>query len=366
MSKVLYGVSGEGSGHSSRAKEMAGYLVSQGHEVKIASYDRGYANLKDEFDCLEIEGLHIASEENQVSKMKTFTENMKKLPDGYRKLKELKALFKSFQPDCVITDFEPMTAYLANHYDIPLVTLDNQHRMRYMEYSVPDSLNKDRVVTELVIKGMVPKPDVSLVTTFYQGPLKNNRTFLFPPILRQQVVELKPTQGDHILVYLTSGFDGLLERLKQFPRETFLVYGYNKEEQQGNLHFRPFSKTGFLDDLAACKAVVATAGFTLMSEAFYLQKPYLAIPMQGQFEQQLNGVCLEMAGYGLNAPDPSVDHIGHFLYRLDEYRARLPEHLQHYKDYLDGKADTVNYGLCRMLDELLSHDMSLLRSFFRG
>ncbi|RTZ96126.1 MAG: hypothetical protein DSY90_11460 [Deltaproteobacteria bacterium] len=32
---MIYGVSGEGSGHSSRAREMAGYLVEKGHDVKI-------------------------------------------------------------------------------------------------------------------------------------------------------------------------------------------------------------------------------------------------------------------------------------------------------------------------------------------
>ena len=41
MARIVYGVSGEGSGHSSRAREMAGHLVQRGHEVRMASYDRG-------------------------------------------------------------------------------------------------------------------------------------------------------------------------------------------------------------------------------------------------------------------------------------------------------------------------------------
>ncbi len=207
MTKIIYGVSGEGSGHSSRAKEIATYLIKQGHAVKIVSYDRGYANLKDHFDCFETEGLSIASEENQVSVVKTFTDNISRLPEGFKKLNQLRDLFKSFKPDCVITDFEPMTAYLAKHYELPLITLDNQHRMRYMEYSVAKELDKDRIVTETVIRAMVPSPDVSLVTTFYWGKLKNERTFLFPPILRREVADLKSVTGGKILVYLTSGFD---------------------------------------------------------------------------------------------------------------------------------------------------------------
>ena len=37
MSKILYGVCGEGSGHSSRAKEVIENLTKQGHQVKVVS-----------------------------------------------------------------------------------------------------------------------------------------------------------------------------------------------------------------------------------------------------------------------------------------------------------------------------------------
>ena len=145
MAKIVYGVSGEGSGHSSRARVMINHLQDLGHTVKVVSYDRGYNNLKDDFDVFETEGLHITSLDNRVSKVKTFTENLQRLPEGHRKLQALrKEIFKAFEPDCVITDFEPMTAYLAGHYDLPLITIDNQHRLRYMSYPCPSHLQNDR------------------------------------------------------------------------------------------------------------------------------------------------------------------------------------------------------------------------------
>ncbi len=42
-----------------------------------------------------------------------------------------------------------------------------------------------------MIRAMVPQPDVSLVTTFYIGRVTNDRTFLFRPILRREVVEAR-------------------------------------------------------------------------------------------------------------------------------------------------------------------------------
>jgi uncharacterized protein (TIGR00661 family) len=323
MAKLIYGVSGEGSGHSSRAREMITHLESAEHAVKVASYDRGYKNLSPDFDVLEIEGLSIASVENRVSVVETFVDNLSRLSDGIRKLGDLRKLFREFQPDCVITDFEPMTAYLANHHDLPLITVDNQHRIRYMEHPCPSHLRADALVTETVIRAMVPRPDVSLVTTFYFGEVSNDRTFLFPPILRERIFDLEPTRDDLVLVYCTQAFESILEMLQQFPRERFFVYGFDREATEGNLQFRPFSREGFAADLARSKAVIATAGFTLMTESLYLGKPYLALPMRGQFEQELNAILLAELRYGKNGREATVEGVGEFLYRLPEYRERL-------------------------------------------
>ena len=56
-----------------------------------------------------------------------------------------------------------------------------------------------------------------LVTTFFFGDVKNDRTFLFPPILRREVLELRPTRDDVVLVYATQAFESLLERLRGGP-----------------------------------------------------------------------------------------------------------------------------------------------------
>jgi uncharacterized protein (TIGR00661 family) len=334
---------------------MLTHLQELGHDVIVVSYDRGYANLKDDFDVFETEGLHIASLDNRVSRVKTFTDNLQRLPKGHQKLQLLrKDVFKTFQPDCVITDFEPMTAYLANHYDLPLITIDNQHRLRYMSYPCPAHLQTDRRMTITIIRAMVPRPDVSLVTTFYYGEPKNERTFFFPPILRKEVLSLQPIFGEHILVYLTSGFETFIKRLKSFKRESFIVYGAGKEGPDGHLTFKAFSKAGFLNDLASCKAVMATAGFTLMTESFYLGKPYLALPMRGQFEQEINGYLLARLKYGINLRRASPEAVGNFLYRL-------PDFVENLKTY----QAQDNSAIKARLGELLDDNCALARQFHR-
>jgi uncharacterized protein (TIGR00661 family) len=353
LAEIVYGVSGEGSGHASRSREMLTHIKDLGHDVMVVSYDRGYLNLKDDFDVFETEGLHIASLDNRVSKVKTFTDNLQRLPKGHKRLQALrKQVFKKFQPDCVITDFEPMTAYLAHHYDLPLITIDNQHRLRYMSYPCPAHLQAERRMTKTIIRAMVPRPDVSLVTTFYYGEPKNNRTFFFPPILRNEILSLQSSCGEHILVYLTSGFETFLKRLKSFTRESFIVYGAEKEGTEGHLTFKAFSKTGFLQDLASCKAVMATAGFTLMTESFYLRKPYLALPMRGQFEQEINGFLLARLQYGINLRRATTEAVGNFLYRL-------PDFVENLKTY----QAKDNSAIKARLAELLADNCSLARDF---
>jgi len=356
MAKIVYGVSGEGSGHSSRAREMITFLENRNHRVKVVSYDRGYRNLCGDFDVFETEGLHISSEDNRVSKVKTFTDNLQKLPEGHKKLQQLrKELFKVFQPDCVFTDFEPMTAYLANYYGLPLVSIDNQHRLRYMTFPCPAHLKQDRRLTKNIIRAIVPRPDISLVTSFYFGDAINERTFFFPPILRKAVLNLQPRSGEHILVYLTSGFETFIDKLRSFKRETFLVYGYDRTGSDGNLFFKPFSKEGFLHDLATCKAVMATAGFTLITEAFYLGKPYLALPMRGQFEQEINGFLLAKMKYGKSIHRPNDQAIGDFLYRL-------PDYVEHLRTYLA----TDNSALESKIDDLLADNCAMAKEYHRN
>ena len=355
MSNIVYGVSGEGAGHSSRAAVIAGHLESLGHTVKIVTYDRGLLNLQTRFDVFATEGLHICSIDNKVSKRRTLKDNLQRLPDGHRKLTALKeTVFKGFAPDLVFTDFEPMTAYLANHYDLPLVTVDNQHRLRYMHFPCPPELRKDRVLTRNIIRSMIPRPDVSLVTTFYFGDTRNERTFLFPPILREEVLALKPGYQEHILVYLTSGFESFVDMLRDFPRERFIVYGQGDARTEANLSFRKPSRDGFLADLAGCKAVMATAGYTLITEALFLRKPYLALPMRGQFEQEINAFFLARLGFGQTLSTPSPTAIAGFLYRLPDFKARLEEYQAQ-----------DNTAILEMADRLAAGGGALARDFHR-
>ena len=60
MANILHPVDGEGSGHSTRSKEVIQHLQQQGHRVHVASFDRGLRNLSTDFEVTEIYGLRFA------------------------------------------------------------------------------------------------------------------------------------------------------------------------------------------------------------------------------------------------------------------------------------------------------------------
>jgi UDP-N-acetylglucosamine:LPS N-acetylglucosamine transferase len=68
---------------------------------------------------------------------------------------------------------------------------------------------------------------------------------------------------------------------------------------------------------------VAGGGFTLMSEAVFLRKPMLSVPVERQFEQVLNALYLQELGYGTHARRLDEATLGAFLGRIPEHAHAL-------------------------------------------
>ena len=66
--------------------------------------------------------------------------------------------------------------------------------------------------------------------------------------------------------------------------------------QRANVLIEPISNDAFLQSLASSKAVLCNAGFELPSEAIYLKKKLLVVPIKGQYEQLCNAAALKEIG----------------------------------------------------------------------
>ncbi len=325
MAKILYGVCGEGSGHSSRAKEIIAHLKEKGHEIKILSYDRGLKNLSQYFDVKEITGLNFHYAKNEVKFIPTVIDNAIKLPKFQKNLAKVLRIFDEFKPQIVFSDSEPSSCLAASIKNVPLISIDNQHRLINTKIEYPKKYAAQAEVAKAVTRAMIFNSRACLVISFDRPPIINEKTFLFSPILRREVLETKPADGDYILVYLTSPSEKIIDILKSI-RKKFVVYGFDKDGENDNLTYKKASQKEFLKDLAACQGIVANAGFTLISEALYLGKPYLAWPAKNQFEQTFNAYYVEKLGYGKFWEDLDKEKIESFLFNLDFYRENLQKY----------------------------------------
>lgn len=340
MANILYGVNGEGAGHSTRAKEVLSHLVGRGHSVCVASFDRGLRNLQNDFDVIEIFGFRFAYLNNRVRYKRTVARNLITVPQAARSLSLLKHLVDERKIDVIITDFEPLTCHVGRKKRLPVISLDNQHCLTNTLVSYPKAYRRDATAAKLVTRLMTPHADAYLVISFFTAPIRKRNTFLFPPLLRQEILSATPAEGDHILVYVTSPAPALAKLLGSV-RAHFVAYGFGREGQDENVLYKKPSLDGFFRDLVSARAIVANSGFSLVTEALHLGKPYLAMPVSHQFEQVFNAYWLQKSGYGAFWPEMNQERIESFLYNLPHYREALAQYPRQGNSVLFRKLDAL-------------------------
>ena len=335
--KILYGVVGEGMGHAMRSRVILEHLVAREHDVQIMASGRAVDFLGKRFAGVNrIHGLHMIYEENRMRIGKTALSNVLTGATGIPH--NIAAYFEAlgeFRPDVVISDFESWTYLYGKTHRLPLLSVDNMQVISRTR--LPDDIigghRAEFEVTKAFIKSKLPFCDEYFITSFFRPPVRKERTRLFPPILRPEILAANRRAGDHLLVYTSGeGNQTIADTLTRTGLSCH-IYGMRRdlthEVVEGNLRYQPFSEAGFIDDLASCRAVIGGGGFTLMGEAVFLGKPMLSVPMGRQFEQVLNARYLELAGYGHAADtldDP--DTITRFIAAIPACQARLADYHQ--------------------------------------
>jgi uncharacterized protein (TIGR00661 family) len=340
MANILYGVNGEGSGHSTRAKEVISHLQAKGHLVHVVSFDRGLSNLSESFDVTEIYGLRLAYVNNRMRYKRTVAKNLVSAPQAARSLARLLQLAEKWKIELVITDFEPLTCHVGHRKRLPVISIDNQHCLTNTEAASPRHHRRDAAAVKLLTRLMTPRADAYMVLSFFPAPVRKRKTFVFPPIVRSEILQKNAYSGDSVLVYVTSPSPDLIRLLKSV-RCRFMAYGFGRAGEDGNIVFKKPSLAGFMEDLAGCKAVVANSGFSLVSEALYLGKPYLAVPVKNQFEQTYNAYHLDKMGYGAFWEELNKERLESFLFNLPVYCENLAGYPRQGNTALLAKLDSL-------------------------
>lgn len=342
---ILYGVPGEGLGHATRSKVVIGHLLSQGHQVCVVSSSRAYTMLAAAFPgrVHEIRGFHLAYKGLAVSKARTAALTLRTAPEDLRtNFLKYRELLCDFEPDLVISDFESFSYLFGKVKRLPIISIDNMQIINRakLNVTVPKDERGNYNLAKGIVRAKLPRSRHYLITTFFDLPLEKPDTTLVPPIIRPEILAAAPTTGRHVLVYQSATTQqNLVPLLQQLPDQEFRVYGFNKEEDHGNVQLRAFSEAGFIADLASARAVVTNGGFSLISEAVFLHKPICAMPIPAQFEQWLNAAQVEKIGFGRHFDALTADNLKAFLYSLADYETALAGYQQAGNEALFARLD---------------------------
>lgn len=116
--------------------------------------------------------------------------------------------------------------------------------------------------------------------------------------------------------------DRIVTCLSRFDRQRFLIYGFDQDCRIGNCFLKKTNAQSFVHDLAASRGVIATAGFSLISECLHFGKRMLLMPVKDQYEQIVNAYYIGKLGLGLYAETLTRQTVELFLTTLAD---PLPE-----------------------------------------
>jgi len=328
MAKIVYGVCGEGRGHAARCRAIVEALRPQ-HQVHIHAAGHAFDFLAplyaDVGDVIveETEGLRFGYRPNRtVSPIRTTAVTVRfglRLPGRVR---HLARAFERDGVDLAITDFDPVIPRAARKAGVPCIAVDHQSMFAACDLSaLPPYLRSYSWAAAYAVNAVTGCATTRLVSAFYRPPLRRRAGDVerVGVMLRPEMRRLTPERGDHLCVYVRRHFpDNFLEGL----RATGLpvrIYGLGKAGRRDNVTFCAVDAVRFLEDLASCRALVCTAGNQLVGEAFWLGKPVLGIPEQGNTEQRINAWFLDRTPGGQSMPirDFSESSLGDFLERFE-------------------------------------------------
>lgn len=284
--KILYAVQGTGNGHLMRAAEMVpAFRALPGISLDVLISGTQH-ELPLPFDVrYRLSGLSfVFGKAGGIDYFRTL-----KMLSSRRFIRDVINL-PVREYDLVISDFEPVASRAAMLRGVPCVALSNQAAVLHPQAPKPSGLDP---ASKFLLRHYAP---AHKSVGFHYQPLDDN---IFTPLIRQRVRNLKSERHGHYCLYLPAYSDeNILKTLRQLPRRTWHVFSKKATSisKHGSIYIFPVDGDRFLESMAGSDGVVCNAGFGTTSEALFLGKKMLVIPMKRQCEQQCNAAMLSEMG----------------------------------------------------------------------
>lgn len=282
--KIFYAVQATGNGHISRAMELLPFLQEIGTVDIFLSGDNSHLEL-DAPVRYRSKGISLFYNcKGGLDYWKIF----KSLSpvSVYREIRDLPVE----QYDLVLNDFDFITSAACSRKKIPSIHFGHQASFQSAHCPRPQHKN---LAGEWLLKNYVS------ATRHIGLHFKSYDDFIYPAIVKKEILEAEASDQGHVTVYLPSYCEKeLYERLKQYPDTPFEVFSKECSSpfRSGHIRFFPVTRKGFNQSLISCHGILSGAGFETPAEALHLGKKIMAIPIKGQYEQCCNAAALQEMG----------------------------------------------------------------------
>ncbi|MEM7548377.1 MAG: glycosyltransferase family protein [Bacteroidota bacterium] len=282
--KILYAIQGTGNGHLSRAEEVLPVLKKYAEVDVVISGKHAELKLNHEVK-FKYGGLgFIFGKKGGIDLKKSFLKN-----NLFRYFREIRKIpVKDY--DLVINDFEPVSAWACFFRGVPCVSLS--HQSAVISKNAPKSELNDPLGW-FFLKNYAP------VQRSYGFHFETYDDSTYTPIIRSDLRNSEVTNEGHYTVYLPAYSDKkIISFLENFPKIKWEVFSKHtkKNYSKENIKIRCVDATFFKESLLKCEGVLCGAGFETPSEALFLRKKLLVVPMSNQFEQHCNAAALKAMG----------------------------------------------------------------------
>jgi uncharacterized protein (TIGR00661 family) len=350
--RIAYGVMGYGRGHATRTASVLPALM-QGHEITVYAGGDAYEVLAPQFPTVRIPVIgYRYNARGGHSFPRTIADNLAPMSDllfGGQGMASVEREFLARDTQLVISDSEAWTHRVAQKLRLPRISFDHIGIIGYCKPHFPADLWLTGLRDAWGYRTLMGVPERILISSFYPAEPLYPHTKIVGPMLRDEVLRAKATNGNYLLCYFNKGehqYQPHIDRALRLLDCPVVIYGTPYRGRVENLDFRAPSNEGFVRDLAGCRAVLSTAGNQTIGEAIHLGKPILAVP-EDAFEQRLNAHIIEKMGVGMRAGLRSLtpSDVDRFLGHNAWYRSNMQDHAR------DGRREAIEV-LHRYVDEL--------------
>jgi uncharacterized protein (TIGR00661 family) len=282
--KLFYAVQATGNGHISRAQQIYPYLKQFGEVDFFISGNNANLNF-----ALPIKyrskGCSLHYSKCGGLNYWSILQNIKPLA-----LYKDAAALPLEKYDVIINDFDFVTSLACKLKRLPSVQLGHQASFQSAATPRPE---KRSLMGETVLK------HYAHATNHIGFHFQSYDTFILPPVIKEEFINAEAEDHRHVSVYLPSFQKHCL--LEAFGKLKHIQFHWFLEKEtairtEGNITYYPIDHTLFNKSLLSCHGLITGGGFETPSEALYLGKKLISIPIKNHYEQQCNAAALKKMG----------------------------------------------------------------------